>query len=86
MALNEHRTDTWLTFEHDIGACGCKFETRVSMLKDFPERIICPGCPAVENQQKTKLLKELGNTAAKFLELKATLERDFNLKIVGGII
>ena len=85
MPLNKHQTDTWITFEHDIGACGCKFETRVGILKDFPERVICPGCPAKENENRTRALKELGHAAAKFLELKAALERDFNFKIVGSL-
>ena len=86
MALSKNQTDTWLTFEHNFGGCGGKFETRVSMLKDFPERVVCPGCPAVENQERTRVLQEFGYAADKFLELKVILERDYNLKLISGVI
>ena len=86
MPLDKNQTDTRLIFEHDIAGCGCKFETRIGMLKDFPEKVVCPGCPAQENENRVRVLKEFGHTAAKLLELKVSLDRDFNFKLINSII
>lgn len=74
--------DIWFTFQHDIGGCGGQFQTRLSMLRDFPEKVVCPSCLMSENEKRTRAMKTFGEAAVNFYTAKGALERDFKLKII----
>lgn len=74
-----------ITFRHDVGMCGCFFQTTVGVLKDYPEKVSCPGCIGKNTDHHKDLLKELGEVAARFYDIKSQLSRDHNLLIVGGL-
>ena len=84
--LKEFPTDAVVLFEHDIESCGCHFETKVSILKNFPENVLCPACLDKVVEHKTEAIKELGEILEKYIAAKARLESDFNLKIIDGPI
>lgn len=76
------KPDTWVTFEHSIGGCGGHFQTRLSMLRDFPEKVLCPGCPSSLNDDKIDALRAFGNAATDLIAAKNVLEKAFSLKLL----
>ena len=85
MSYKEAHAGAFMTFRHDVGACGCEFQTKIATLKEHPNRVACPGCHGKDSPQTTALLKELGEVAARFFDIQSQLATDHHLVILGGL-
>lgn len=81
---NRPYAGAFITFRHDVGTCGCEFQTKIDTLQEHPD-IVCPGCAEKNRARRTELLKELGDVAARFHQIKSELARDHHFVILGGL-
>ena len=76
---------TRLTFRHNIGVCESEFETKLSIICDHPEKVICPGCIVGTNNNRTAAIKRFGQALSDFLAARQDLESNFNFELVSEI-
>ena len=73
----------YVDFHHDFGGCGAHFQTRVSTMRDFPERVVCPACPAeMKAEERIAAMKRLSAAITELMAAKDDLEKRFSMRII----
>lgn len=73
----------YVDFHHDFGGCGAHFQTRVAMMHDFPERVVCPACRAdMKAEERVAAMKRMSVAITELMAAKEDLEKRFSLRIV----
>lgn len=73
----------YLDFHHDVGFCGGHFQTKITTLCDFPEKVICPACHGGgDPERRVAAMKRLAAAIVELRAAEADLEKGFNLRLV----